>query len=149
MLFTQNRKQVRQVFYNAWKKRIDGAPLEPMEALISDIIARHPEYHHLLENPDANLDKDFPPENGETNPFLHMSLHIAIAEQRATNQPAIINEAFTALAVKHGDTHQAEHEIMECLVEIMWQMQRRKAAMPDEKAYVKLLRNKMTGSKSE
>ena len=146
MLFSQDRKQVRQVFFNAWKKRQDGKPLEPMEVIISDIVGQHPEYHKLLEDPEANLDKDFAPESGDTNPFLHMSLHIAIAEQRATNQPAIINEVFQALAVKHGDGHEAEHEMMECLVEMLWQMQRKKSAAPDEKAYIKCLKGKMAGS---
>ena len=146
MFFNQNRSEVRQVFFDAWKKRCDGAPLEPMEAIISDVVAQHPEYHKLLEDPDANLDKDFSPEGGESNPFLHMSLHIAIAEQRATNQPPVINEVFQALAVKHGDAHEAEHEMMECLVEMIWQMQRRKAAMPDEKAYIKCLQGKISNS---
>ena len=149
MLFNQNRNQVRQVFFDAWKKKREGAPLEPMEVIISDVIGLHPEYQKYFEDSDANIDKDFPPENGETNPFLHMSLHIAIAEQRATNQPKVINEVFQALASKHGDAHEAEHDIMECLVEVMWQMQRRKAAMPDEKAYVKCLRGKMASAKNK
>ncbi len=143
MLFSQDRKQIRQVFFNAWKKRRDGAPLEPMEAIISDVVAQHPEYHRLLENPDANLDKDFSPESGETNPFLHMSLHITIAEQRSSRQPPIINEVYQHLSLKYGDPHKAEHDIMDCIVEMLWQMQRKKSTAPDQEAYLKCLQGKM------
>ena len=142
MLFSQNRAEIRKFYFETWKKRCEGAPMEPMETLVSDVIANHPEYHKLLENEEANLDKDYAPENGETNPFLHMSLHIAIAEQRATNQPRDINTVYQKIAAKTGDPHEAEHQMMECLVEMMWKMQRENRNTPDEKAYVTCLKKR-------
>lgn len=95
----------------------------------------HPEYHNLLEHPDQFEDKDYLPEHGETNPFLHMGMHVSIEEQLSLDRPVGIKAKFEALAQQLSDAHQAQHIIMECLAEMLWQAQRQGVA-PDEKSYL-------------
>ncbi len=142
MFFTQDRAQIRQFYVTAWQKQRRGTPMEPSETLISDVIALHPEYHTLLEKGGDVLEKDYTPEMGETNPFLHMSLHVAIREQISTNRPAGIGAMHHQLVAKHGDAHRAEHEMMECLAEMLWHAQH-KDAMPDETGYVECLKKRL------
>lgn len=139
-MFTNDRTQMRKVFTEAWRKQQAGLPMEPLEQIIAQIIQQHPEYHQLLENPDAALDKDFLPEGGQTNPFLHLGMHISIQEQISTNRPAGIRELYQQLANKLGDTHEAEHQIMECLGRMLWEAQRNNK-MPDEQAYLKQIKS--------
>ena len=80
-MFTQDRRQMRQFFVDAWTKANSQQPLEPMEQILANIIEMHPEYHSLLENADKSLEQDYTPEMGQTTPFLHMAMHIAIHEQ--------------------------------------------------------------------
>lgn len=82
-MFNPDRQQVRQFFIDVWQQRLLPQPLEGVAALALPIIAAHPEYHTLLERPLPALERDYPPELGETNPFLHLSLHLALAEQLA------------------------------------------------------------------
>ncbi len=140
-MFSQDRNQLRQMFFHAWQKHRDGKATEPLETLINQIILMHPEYHGLLDNPEANLDRDYLPEEGETNPFLHMSMHIAIHEQRGTGRPAGIEQFYQALSRKLADPHEAEHQMMECLAEMIWQSQRNNS-LPDEQAYLDCLSKK-------
>src|ERR1044072_555598 len=78
---TQSREELRRAYIEAWRKRRDGLPMEPIEAQIADVIALHPEYQAALEKPDTVLDRDYSPEGGQSNPFLHMGMHLAIREQ--------------------------------------------------------------------
>lgn len=133
-MFSNDRDQLRQVFFDCWKAKREGTPLDAMQQLIARIIEMHPEYHALLENPET-LDRDYLPEHGETNPFLHMSMHIAIGEQVSTDRPAGIRECYHRLIEKIGRAHEAEHEMMECLAESLWQAQREQR-MPDEITYL-------------
>jgi hypothetical protein len=80
-MFTQDRDSLRRFYLDAWRKAGDGAPLESLERQIAEVVRPHPEYHPLLENRHATLSRNFLPEDGEVNPFLHLSLHIAILEQ--------------------------------------------------------------------
>lgn len=139
MFFSQDRTTLRQHFAAAWRKRLDGGPLEPLDAAISDVIAMHPEYHSLLESGEDVLARDYPPELGETNPFLHLSMHLGVREQLATNRPAELRSLHSALITIHADAHEAEHAMMECLAEVLWQAQRY-SALPDERAYIECLR---------
>jgi len=139
MIFSGDRTALRRMFQTAWQKRVEGRPLEPLEAIIADVVALHPEYHRFIEQPDA-LDRDWSPEMGETNPFLHMGMHIALHEQLSTHRPAGINEAYAAALVKLGDPHAVEHRFMECLGEALWQAQRN-GTPPDETAYLRCLRS--------
>lgn len=113
--------------------------MEPLEQLVAQIIQQHPEYHALLEDEEAYLDKDYTPETGETNPFLHMSMHIAIAEQLGTDRPAGIQDLYQQLLSKYSDSHTVEHHIMECLGQMMWEAQRNQT-LPDEQQYLECLR---------
>lgn len=140
MLFDPSREQVRNFFCESWRKHRERLILEGAEATAADLIAEHPEYHALLENPDAAIEKEFTPEGGQMNPFLHLSLHLAIAEQISIDQPRGIKAAYFALRQKM-EVHDAEHAIMECLGETIWRSQREKAPM-DGEAYLECVRKK-------
>lgn len=131
----QSREQLRQVYVQAWRKQREGVPMEPLEAQIADVIALHPEYHALLEASDAALARDFTPEGGQSNPFLHMGLHLAVREQVSTDRPAGIRNAYAAVVQRTGSEHDATHQIIECLAERLWEAQRAGVA-PDENAYL-------------
>jgi hypothetical protein len=132
---TQSREELRRAYIEAWRKRRDGLPIEPLEAQIADVIALHPEYQAALEKPDTVLDRDYSPEGGQSNPFLHMGLHLAVRDQLATDRPPGIRKAFDAVARRAGTTHDAEHQLIECLAETLWESQRANLP-PDEMAYL-------------
>jgi len=138
MLFTQDRTRMREMFFSAWNKHLQEKPLEPMEKQIVSLLLDHPEYHNLVENPDA-IDKDFTPEHGELNPFLHLSLHLALREQVGTDRPKGIADVTRSLLLKHNDGHTVEHLMIECLGEFLWDAQRAKRE-PDEMAYLERLK---------
>ncbi len=135
MLFSHERNDLRQVFFSTWQKHNQGIKLEPMEEIIVQVVKLHPEYHHFFEDANTNLRKDFSPEMGEVNPFLHLSMHIAVHEQLSINQPQGITGNFKRLLKSTNDPHEAEHELMDCLGEMIWSAQRENKA-PDEKAYL-------------
>lgn len=136
---TQSREDLRRVYVEAWRKHRAGTPMEPLEAQIADVIALHPEYHAALEDLEGALARDYTPEGGQSNPFLHMGLHLAVRDQIATNRPAGIRTLFEAIARKRGDEHEAEHAIIECLAEALWESQRA-GRPPDEQAYLERLK---------
>lgn len=140
MLFGNNRDALRRQFLEAWTKVREGRPVTALEDLIGRVIEQHPEYHALLDNEDA-LGREWTPEQGETNPFLHMSMHIAIREQLSIDRPPGIRAAHEALQRKCGDAHAAEHEMLECLGETLWEAQRSGGA-PDETAYLERVRTR-------
>lgn len=134
----QSRDQLRRAYVEAWRKRREGRPLEPLEAQIADVIEQHPEYHAMLED-EAALERDFLPEHSQSNPFLHMGLHLAVRDQVATDRPPGIRAVFTALAQRLGSGLEAEHRMIECLAEAMWNAQRT-GLPPDERAYLERVR---------
>jgi len=134
-MYSSNRNDTRLAFFDAWKKMRDGLPMTALETIIADVIRLHPEYHALLERGPEVLDKDWLPEGGETNPFLHMGMHIAIREQLSIDRPAGIKAAHDALLRKTGDVMQTEHAMLECLGEALWRAQRENR-LPDEQAYL-------------
>ncbi len=136
MIFGQDRNELRQMYADAWQKRVDGSVLSPLEAQIAQVIEEHPEYHSAVT---GDLDKDFAVEGGQTNPFLHMGLHLGIREQVATDRPPGIAATFQALAARLGDPHAAEHRMIDCLAETLWESQRQNQP-PDEAAYLERLR---------
>ena len=138
MLFDPSREQVRNFFCESWRKHRERLILEGAEATAADLIAEHLEYHPLLENPEAAIEQEFTPEGGQMNPFLHLSLHLAIAEQISIDQPHGIKAAYFALRQKM-EVHDAEHVIMECLGETIWRSQRDKAPL-DGEAYLECIR---------
>ncbi len=135
-MFGQDRDQLRQVYCDVWQKMREKSPLEPLEQQLAGVIGQHPEYHSLLQDTELACSKDYLPEAGDTNPFLHMGLHIAIQEQLATDRPKGIRILYQQLLHRHPDPHELEHTIMECLTEMIWRSQREKTT-PDEQAYLK------------
>ena len=137
-MFNPTREQVRRFFCEAWRKHRERLPLDGAEVTAADLIAEHPEYHALLEASDAAVEKEFTPENGQTNPFLHLSLHLAIAEQISIDQPPGIRAAYQTLR-QRLEVHDAEHAVMECLGETLWKAQRAGTAI-DTAGYLACLR---------
>lgn len=140
-MFNPTRDQVRLFFTDAWKKHKAAGVLTPLELMAVDIIMQHPEYHADLENPEIAA-ADFLPEHGKTNPFLHLSMHLAINEQLSIDQPPGIKAAYQGLLRKH-DTHEAMHTIMEALGEVVWEAQRLNTPFDNER-YLELIRRHAT-----
>ncbi len=138
-MFGNDRRQMRRFFTAAWNKQQNELPMEPMEQIVASIIQQHPEYHSILEQQDLALEKEYLPEAGETNPFLHMSMHISLQEQVSTDRPPGITTAYRKLIMGSGDTHAADHMMMECLGRMLWEAQRDNR-MPDEQAYLECIR---------
>jgi hypothetical protein len=138
-MFSQDRQTHRRTFVEAWTKATSGLPLEPVEAQIVQIARMHPEYEPFLSDPEESLDRDFSPDLGETNPFLHMGLHIVILEQLGLDQPAGIRRLHQKLVATTGDTHEADHRLMTCLAEALWRIQRDNKPF-NEKSYLKCIK---------
>lgn len=137
-MFNPSRDQVRQFFCEAWRKHRERLPLVGAELAAADLAARHPEYQPLLDDPDGALTGEWTPEGGQMNPFLHLSLHLAIHEQVSIDQPPGIRAAFDALRAKM-EAHAAEHVLLECLGETIWRAQREGGQM-DAADYVDRIR---------
>jgi ribosomal protein S16 len=140
-MFNPSRDQVRHFFFDTWSKYQCGEPLSALEQTALNAILMHPEYHVLLADSEHNRDRDFTPESGALNPFLHLSLHLAIEEQLSIDQPPGIRSCFEALVKKTGSEHDAKHEVLECLGETVWQAQRT-GAPPDQERYLECLEKK-------
>ena len=134
-MFNPTRDQSRLFLFDVWEKHRARAALTPLESLALSIVLEHPEYHPVLENRERYLDRDWKPEAGETNPFLHVAMHLAIEEQLSIDQPPGIRDAVDTLARRRGSAHDARHDVMECLAEVIWQAQRN-AAPFDNAAYL-------------
>src|SRR5258706_4217509 len=134
-MFDPSREQVRDLFFGAWRKYRAGEPLVGLESLALDLILLHPEYHDLLSSPERHRERDYV-DTG--NPFLHLSLHLALEEQLSIDQPAGIASCFQILVKKRGDRHEALHAAIECLAETVWRAQRDNAP-PDAIAYLDCL----------
>jgi len=137
-MFNPSREQVRQFFCDAWRKHQERLPLVGAEVTAADIAARHPEYHALLGDSSAALTQEWTPEDGQMNPFLHLSLHLAIREQVSIDHPPGIRAAFHRLRAKM-EAHAAEHILLECLGETIWRAQREGKPM-DAEGYVEQIR---------
>ncbi|MHB1052657.1 MAG: DUF1841 family protein [Thiobacillus sp.] len=137
-MFNPSRDQVRQFFFDVWAKYRAGQPLAGAEQPALDAVLAHPEYHTMLDQPERYQDRDYLPEAGETNPFLHLSMHLAIAEQLSVDQPPGIRERYQRLLQQHDDAMAAQHAIMDCLGEMIWQVQRHQTAF-DSAAYLRCL----------
>jgi hypothetical protein len=137
-MFNPSREQVRRFFCDAWRKHKNREVLEGAEVTAADLIEHHPEYHNLLDDPESAVEMEYTPEGGQMNPFLHLSLHLAIADQVSIDQPPGIRAAYHDLR-KRLDVHDAEHAIMECLGETLWRAQREGGAM-DAGQYLECVR---------
>ena len=135
----QDRDGLRRHYLEAWRKYRAGTPLEPLEHQLVAVIGQHPEYQPLVESGPAALERDYAPESGMPNPFLHLGLHLAIREQVATDRPAGIAAVHRELSRRLGDVHEAEHCMLERLGEALW-LSQRSGRPPDEAAYLESLR---------
>ncbi len=139
MYYSNNPVDSRRFFFECWEKFQNNILLEPLEKQIVDVISEHPEYHSMLQQPDSFLYKEWTPESGETNPFLHMGLHLAIREQINTNRPVGIQTIYQQLVQRKNDPHEVEHLMMEKMAEFLWAAQRNHQ-LPDESAYLEALK---------
>lgn len=140
-MYNPTREQVREFFTGAWKKHRTGAILTPLESMAVELIELHPEYHADMEHPEASQ-RDYAVEEGHTNPFLHLSMHLAIAEQLSIDHPPGIQAAWQALSGTH-DAHEAAHIVMEALGEVVWEAQRLGTPFDNER-YLELIRRHAT-----
>jgi hypothetical protein len=136
MIFGQDRTELRRMYFAAWKKYRDHAILTTLEAQIAQVIEDHPEYQKALAD---DIERTFTIEAGETNPFLHMGLHLGIRDQVVTDRPPGIAVIYQQLVASSGDAHDAEHRMIDCLAETLWDAQNAEAP-PDEAQYLERLR---------
>jgi hypothetical protein len=136
------REQLRRSYAEARDKHLAGAPLTPLEAQIIDVIGAHPEYEGIVSSADAALAFEPDSSGAAGNPFLHMGLHLAVREQLSVDRPPGIRELHRQLQARYGDSHGAEHVLMEALGETLWQAQRSGLA-PDEARYLSLARDRL------
>lgn len=136
-MFGQNRQQLRQMYHDVWQKKQANEPLSALEAMLAQVISEHPEYHKIFNN-DASLQQEYFVEDGQTNPFLHMGLHISLHEQISTDRPVGIRKTYQQLQAKFGDSHETEHHMMECLTESLWLAQKNNLP-PSESDYLTAL----------
>jgi hypothetical protein len=134
MFFDKTRDDLRRDWLTAWQRHATQLPLTPLEAQLVDLIAAHPEYHSWLERGDEVLQQEFSPEGGHINPFLHLSMHMALREQVVTDRPQGIRAVHARLASR-SNVHDAEHQMMEALGRALWEAQRA-GRMPDERLYL-------------
>jgi hypothetical protein len=140
-MFNPSQHDVRRFFCETFRKMRANEILTPLEAIARDWIVQHPEYESALEHVESALDADYSVERGESNPFLHISMHLSIAEQISIDQPPGIRAAFLALAQRLGSEHEAHHQMMECLGEMIWASQR-SGLPPDGEAYIDCVRRR-------
>ncbi|MFL6659740.1 MAG: DUF1841 family protein [Massilia sp.] len=139
-MFTPSSNDVRRFFCEAFRKQRAGEILSPMDAIAADWIVQHPEYDEVLADADSAVARDYSVEGGQANPFLHLSMHLSIAEQVSIDNPPGIRAACSALTLRLG-AHEAHHQIMECLGEMIWKSQR-DGAQPDTASYVECVRKR-------
>lgn len=142
-MFQPNQSDVRRFFCAAYAGQRDGLPLDPMATLAARWIAEHPEYHAELADEAAALQAVYAVEGGRSNPFLHLAMHLTIEEQLAIDQPTGIRQAVQLLAARRSSMHEAQHEVMECLGEMIWASQR-SGLPPDGLAYIDAVRRRAT-----
>ncbi|HIF48195.1 MAG TPA: DUF1841 family protein [Candidatus Thioglobus sp.] len=133
-MYTQDRTEQRKFLANAWQKFLGKKILDPLESQLTQVIEIHPEYHSLIQN----VESDYFPEQGEVNPFLHINLHLSLREQLSINQPHGIKEIYQKIINSTGDSHEAEHKMMDCIAEMIFSSQKNNLPM-DHQAYIRCL----------
>ncbi len=141
-MFNPSQNDVRRFFCETWRKQQMREVLTPLEAIARDWLLQHPEYREDMENVELALAADYSVERGQGNPFLHLSMHLSIAEQVSIDQPPGIKAACVQLVQKRGSEHEAHHAIMECLGQMLWTAQRA-GLPPDAAAYLECVRRQV------
>ena len=142
-MFTPSQADVRRFFCTIYAKTQSNCPLEALEIIASQWLAEHPEYHADFADADAALEKMYDVEGGKTNPFLHLSMHLSISEQCSIDQPRGIRQAVELLTAKRNSLHDAHHEAMDCLGQMVWESQRAERS-PDGAAYIECVQRRAT-----
>ena len=142
-MFNPSQADVRRFLCQVHAKTLGGQPMEAIETLASLWIAEHPEYHAELVDADAAVARNYDETPGQTNPFLHLSMHLSISEQCSIDQPRGIRQAVELLAARRGDLHAAHHEVMECLGQMLADAQS-SGRPPDGEAYVACVQRRAT-----
>jgi Domain of unknown function (DUF1841) len=142
-MFTPSQADVRRFFCSVYGKGQSGQPLEAIETIASQWIEEHPEYYPDFSDSEAALQKMYDAEGGKTNPFLHLSMHLSISEQCSIDQPRGIRQAVELLTAKRNSLHEAHHEAMECLGQMVWESQRA-GIPPDGAAYIDCVQRRAT-----
>jgi hypothetical protein len=141
-IYNPSRDQARQFLFDAWGKFKQQHLLTDLEKIAVEVIQLHPEYHLVLDSPQRYMSQQYFPEMGETNPFLHLSLHLSVIEQISIDQPTGIREVYDKLRIQYNDTHLAQHDVLDCLAETIWQAQRNNLPL-DSEYYLNLLKQKL------
>ena len=142
-MFSPSQTDVRRFFCSIYSRALANQPLEAIETIASLWIDEHPEYHTDLADVDAALDAMQQAENGKTNPFLHLSMHLSISEQCSIDQPRGIRQAVELLTHRRDSLHLAHHEVMDCLGRMIWESQRA-GRPPDGDAYLACVQQRAT-----
>lgn len=135
-MFSTDRHAYRHAFITAWQKSLFAQPLEPVEQQIVEVVRAHPDYQALLNDRERALSQDYLPESGQANPFMHMSLHMALNDQLSIDRPKGIRARYQQVLKRLGDVHQAQHRLMDCLAEQLWLAQQPGANGLDEPGYM-------------
>jgi hypothetical protein len=142
-MFSPSQADVRRFLCGVHAKTQSGAPMEAIETLASLWIAEHPEYHADLSDADAAVARNYEETPGQTNPFLHLSMHLSISEQCSIDQPRGIRQAVELLTARLDSLHDAHHAAMDCLGEMLWESQRA-GRPPDGEAYIACVQRRAT-----
>ena len=142
-MFNPSQEDVRRFFCSVYAKSRSAQPMDAMETLASQWIAEHPQYHADFQDLDAAIVRVYTEGNGQTNPFLHLSMHLSISEQCSIDQPSGIRQAVELLAHRRDSVHAAHHAAMECLGTMLWESQRA-GRPPDGEAYVACVQRQAT-----
>ena len=142
-MFTPSQVDVRRFFCSVYHRGQSGQPLEAIETIASQWIQEHTEYHPDFSDSEAAMQKMYEVEGGKTNPFLHLSMHLSISEQCSIDQPRGIRQAVELLTAKRNSLHEAHHEAMECLGQMVWESQRA-GHPPDGAAYIECVQRRAT-----
>ena len=140
-MYAPTRDEARQFFFETWRKYRAGEPVVGLKRIALEVLLLHPEYHCILDHPERHAELDFSPDSGQINPFLHLSLHLAVEEQLSIDQPPGIRAEYERLRARSGEEHDAKHALLECLGETLWHSQRA-GAPPDAAMYLECLRRR-------
>lgn len=140
-MFNPSRNQARDFFFDSWRKYRANEALTALETIAVELISQHPEYQPVIDNRDKYIAREFSPDAGETNPFLHLAMHMSIREQVSIDQPQGVRAMHQRLTQKLDSVLDAEHAMMDCLAEMIWQSQRHGKA-PDAQQYIACLASK-------
>jgi len=142
-MFNPSQEDVRRFFCAVHAKARNGQPLDALETLASQWLLEHAEYDPDMADAQAAVARVYDGQDGRTNPFLHLSMHLSISEQCSIDQPRGIRQAVELLAARRSSLHDAHHEAMECLGNMLWESQRA-GRPPDGAAYVECVQRRAT-----